>query len=559
MATFNSRYLSYKQVSEQFIETQNFSRLAKSCHSILMGARGSGKTTMLKMLQPEAVKQYQYKKPEFDVQFYGIYIPSDRQWSFVLEQFVDADNPFLKKISRALVNLNVLLAFLETLNVVLKDKNVDESCSYKFCKSLISYWKLDEKTPPLIDFIRLELRGMSIELQNAVTEGNFSFTIPHICTSNFVDCLSQAIDIIDIYYVDYKLKFQWALCFDEMEIAPEWLKDEIVGLNLRSRDQRLLFKLTTTPDWEIPQHNYRDATAGNDFDIIKCWNADLDNVKDWRHFCDCVIESQILEKYHIGRNELDDLITINNPDRTFFLENLPKVDHGFADFFKRDYTLDENNKATIMRTSIRSKFYNTLVLAMRYFHYCKENKKVAGMNNTYLGDWLLYNMADGNPRALLNILNEIPSKMEVEGKLRMNIPSLGRVVREYSKAAVEDRISYCALKEVRIGENTVSFRELLDMIGFFFQNELLSETYCPMPRTMFAIDNHECLRGFIKVGLESGFIVKVEDKTLYSGRYKLGVYRLSYILYPFYGYVSAGIKEVVEMDEILKSKNYEVR
>lgn len=554
MATFNSRYLSYKEVSEQFIETRNFDRLAKSCHSILMGARGSGKTTMLKMLQPEAIKQYKIKKPDFDVQFYGIYIPSDRQWSFVLEQLVGAENPFLNNVSRALVNLNVLLAFLETLNEVLRDKDIDESCTYKFCKSLITYWKLDDKTPPLIDFIRLELRSMSMELQNAVTEGNFGFKIPYICTSNFVDCLTQAIDIVDIYYAAYDMKSHWALCFDEMEIAPEWLKEEIVGLNLRSRNQRLLFKLTTTPDWEISQHNYRDATAGNDFEIIKCWNADLDNFNDWRHFCDCVIESQILRKYHIERNDLNDLITIKNPDRSFFLENLPKVDRGFADYFKRDYTLDENNKAAIMRTSTRSKYYNTLVLAMRYFHFCNENRKVAGINNTYLGDWLLYNMADGNPRALLNILNEIPSKMEVNGKLKMNIPSLGRVVREYSKAAVDDRISYCALKEVRIANETFTFRTLLDKIGLFFNSELLGETYCPMPRTMFAIDGQECLREFIKVGLESGFIVKVEDKASYLGRYKLGVYRLSYILYPFYGYVSTGIKEVVDIDEILKFK-----
>lgn len=559
MATFNSRYLSYKQVSEQFIETQNFVRLAKPCHSILMGARGSGKTTMLKMLQPEAIKQYKSKRPDFDLPFYGVYIPSDRQWSFVLEQFADAENPFLKRISRALVNLNVLLAFLETLNVVLKDKNADESCNYRFCKSIISYWKLEETTPPLIDFIRLELRSMAMELQNAVSGGDFEYKMQYVCSSNFVDCLSQAIDIVDIHYADYEMKSQWALCFDEMEIAPEWLKEEIVELDLRSRNQRLLFKLTATPDWEIPQRNFRDATVGNDVDIIKCWNTDIDNVKDWRSFCDCVIESHILEKYHIDRKQLNELITIKNPERTFFLENLPKVDRGFAEYYKRDYTLDENNQASISRSSVRSKYYNTLVLAMRYFCFSKENKKVAGMNNTYLGDWLLYNMADGNPRALLNILNEIPSRMEVNGKLKMNIPSLGKVVREYSKVAVEGRFSFCAMKEVRIGDDILTFRNLLDIIGGFFNNELLGDNYCPMPRTMFTIDGYGCLRDFISVGLESGAIIKVDDKTLYSGRYKLGVYRLSYLLYPYYGYVSTGVKDVVEMDEIFNAGNYEVR
>lgn len=559
MATFNSRYMSYKQVSEQFIETHNFKKLTKSCHSILMGARGSGKTTMLKMLQPEAINLYKSKHPNFDVQFYGVYIPSDRQWSFVLEQLNDANIPFLSKISRALVNLNVLLAFLETLNVVIKDNKVEESCNYQFCKSLILYWKLHEKTPPLLDFIRLELRSIAVELQNAVTESNFDYKIPYICTSNFVDCISQAIDIVDIHYAKYNLKPHWALCFDEMEIAPQWLKDEIIKLDLRSRNQRLLLKLTTTPDWEIPQRSFRDATAGNDVEIIKCWNTDLENWKDWQCFCDCVISTQILEKYNIDRGKLDELITTKNPDRTFYLENLPKVDPGFADFYQRDYAIDNRNKAAISRASVRSKYYNSLVLAMRYFHFCRENKKVVGKNNAYLGDWLLYNMPDGNPRALLNILNEIPASMEVNSKLKMNIPSLGRFVREFSEKAIEERFSYCAMKELRIGEDLFTYRNILDKIGWFFHNELLGDEYCPMPRTMFAIDDHEYLRDFIHDGLESGAIIKVEDKTLYSGKFRYGVYRLSYILYPFYGYVSSGTKDVTMMDEILNSKNNETR
>ena len=80
MVTFNSRYLTYKQVSEQFIPTQNFYDLAKACHTVLLGARGSGKTTMLKMLQPEAIIEFQKVDNSFDVPFYGVYIPSDRQW-----------------------------------------------------------------------------------------------------------------------------------------------------------------------------------------------------------------------------------------------------------------------------------------------------------------------------------------------------------------------------------------------------------------------------------------------------------------------------------------------
>lgn len=553
MSTFNSRYLTYKQVSEQFIETQNFRLLIRPCHSILRGARGSGKTTLLKMLQPEAISAYRSKNPDIDIPFYGVYIPSDRQWSFILEQLDDQNVPFLQKVSRALVNLNVLLAFLETLGFVLKENEVSEADDYKFCKSLISYWKLNEKTPPLIEFIRLQLRGFAIELQNAVRENNVEYKIPYICSSNFVDCLLLAFDIIAVHLSNYRLKNIWALCFDEMEIAPDWLKAEIIDQNLRSRDQRLLFKITTTPDWEIPLRSFRDATAGNDVQIINCWNTNHGGYQDWKNFCDCVINSQILEKYDIDREKLGLLINIKNQDRDFFLENLPKVDRGFAEYFRKDFDLDTNNKVTIARSSVRSKFYNPLVLAMRYFYFCQEKKKVAGINNTYLGDWLLYNMADGNPRTLFNILNEIPASMEVNGKLKMNIPALGKVVREYSERAMDERFSYCAMAPINIKEKLCSFRDIIDMIGVFFTNELLGEVYNPMPRTMFSIDGCPFMRNFIHVGLESGAIVKVDDKALYNGRFECGVYRLSYLLYPYYGYVSSGTKEVVDMEEIINA------
>ena len=47
-------------------------------------------------------------------------------------------------------------------------------------------------------------------------------------------------------------KFKWALCFDELEIAPEWLQKKIYTEYLRSTNQSLLFKITSTPliDWE---------------------------------------------------------------------------------------------------------------------------------------------------------------------------------------------------------------------------------------------------------------------------------------------------------------------
>ena len=120
MKTFNSRYLSYQEIAQEFVLTKNFQELTKSCHSVLLGTRGCGKTTMLKMLHPLSVREYQKIYTEFKLDFYGVYIPADRQWSIILEQLnKETQNvAFYEKVSKALVNVNILLAFIDTLKTV---------------------------------------------------------------------------------------------------------------------------------------------------------------------------------------------------------------------------------------------------------------------------------------------------------------------------------------------------------------------------------------------------------------------------------------------------------
>lgn len=553
MATFNSRYLTYKALTEQFVPTQHFKRLMLPSHSILLGARGSGKTTMLKMLQPEAEDLYKEKYPGWDYSFYGIYIPSDRQWSFVLEELDEASNPqSIKNISKGLVNLNILLAFLESLHYVLGRKEVSETDKFEFCKNLMRFWHINDDIPPMIEFIRMCLRGEAIKIQNAINDKDTDYNLPFVCKTPFVDTLSQALDIVEYCFSKYDLRTQWALCFDEMEIAPEWLKEEIINLDLRSRDQRLLFKITSTPDWRIAINRYRDASENNDIDVIKCWNTEAGAYIEWKTFCDSIIKSQILDKYGISKEEFFSLLSVEKKDRNFFLEHLPSVDDGFGKFFLRDKDFDAQNIITISRASMRSKYYQPMVLASRYFHFGKIKGKPVADDYSYLGEWMLYSMPDGNPRSLMNILKMISYQMESRGKLRMNIPALGKMVRDFSRQSFDERFSYSPMPAIDINGNKLSFYDILYGIGDYFKNELLGEHYNPDPKTMFTFDNKSLFKDFIHIGLSVGAIVMINDKLTYSGQRPNGVYRLSYMLYPLFGYVSNQCKVVAYLEDIFK-------
>ena len=553
MASFNSRYLSYEEVSNQFVPTPTFKRLAYPGHSILLGARGCGKTTMLKMLQPEAISVFCQKDSSLQIPFYGVYIPSDRQWSFIIEERAnDNTNGKRSQISRALVNLNVLLAFVESLNFIISGKKVSDTDRYNLCKLLLECWQLPSGLPPMLEFIQLQLRREAVNLHNTETGNMTDYTMPFVCRTSFLETVILALDCIDISLSKYNMLEKWALCFDELEIAPEWLKTQIVEEHLRSRDQRIFFKMTATPDWKLPRSSYRDAAENNDIDVIRCWNHEYETIAQWRNFCNQIIKTHVLDKYNISLDDFINIISIERKDRHYYLENLPKVDHGFAMYFARDRGVDDKNAVIISRADYRSKYYNIFILAARYYYYCQKQNKPESGNFSYLGDWMLYTMPDGNPRSLMNFVLSIVYKLEKNGRLRSNFPALGKLVLDFSQKSVEERFLYCPMRQVKVNDRDLSFNDILIGIGIYFRNQLLGAEYNPMPITMFSIDHNTLFKDFVHVALEAGAIVLIEDKQSFSGKMPNGVFRLSYMLYPYFGIVSSPSKDVVFLEEIFK-------
>lgn len=85
-----------------------------------------------------------------------------------------------------------------------------------FLLSLL-YGSLVKISLPIIDIIRLNLKGMIIDIKNAISDSDFSFVFPYVCKSNFEDTIALAVELFNSLFEDPCKK--WALCFDEMEIA----------------------------------------------------------------------------------------------------------------------------------------------------------------------------------------------------------------------------------------------------------------------------------------------------------------------------------------------------
>lgn len=551
MKTFNSRYLTYSEIAQEFVLTKNFQELLKPCHSILLGTRGCGKTTMLKMLHPAAVREYQKVHSEFHLEFYGVYIPADRQWSLILEQ-LDKETEhieFYEKVSKSLVNVNILLAFIDTLKVLFDDESFGAEKKTEYLSLLVNYWKLGKNIPPIIDLIRLNLKGMIIDIKNAINDSDFNYDFSYVCKSNFEDTMSLAVEIFNTLF-DKSCK-KWALCFDEMEIAPEWLQHKIINGCLRSIEQTLLFKITATPDWKVYGNDHKSPTQGNDFEIIKCWNYDYSSTMEWRIFCDSIIDSQVLSEYNI--TQTDFLSLLSDPkkhEQNFFFHELPKVDKGFSEVFQKENYDEKNGVIQIKNWIQRKKKYKYPILLCRYSWFTQNRQYGIPFENVYLGDWLLYKMSDGNPRIFCNILGDIVlSLRSTKGNLMPKLPALRDIVTDYSKHFYEG-FSFL-LDEYKTEYGDFTFEELINIIGWYFNHELLSDRYNPSPITMFTLGKSSCLQSFVKKALQQGVIVKVEDQQVETAGSSNGIYRLSYMLYPYFHIIQSFAKNIISLEEIL--------
>ena len=85
----------------------------------------------------------------------------------------------------------------------------------------------------------------------------------------------------------------WALLFDELELAPDWIREHLIQAT-RSVDSRLLFKLSISPyDEHVPHGNLFGPMEDNDYEPIPLWFA---KKEDGYGFCKTLWESLLRQR-----------------------------------------------------------------------------------------------------------------------------------------------------------------------------------------------------------------------------------------------------------------------
>lgn len=566
MESFNARYLSYKEVADSFVITENFRRLVHPCHTIVMGPRGCGKTTMLKMLHPFAAQLIQ---DSVNIPFWGIYIPTDKQWSMqldLLEQIYPENEALRLKVSRALVNLNALYALCETFEALMELAGIEEGeYTFGFYKELKTAWKIEKPIAPTMGAIKITLKMYVSEVNALFNMNSGVINLPYAGAANMIDLLILGIEIFENSFANNEYinaKKKWALCIDEMELAPTWLMNYIKSC-MRSVDSRLLFKITSIPTPSESGNFLLNSTESNDYEVIRSWIYNETSKSEWIDFCRSYIDKYVLAPEEINYEQFLEMLTPPDFDYKYqkkkdllnkLVKNLLHMDKSFYNYLLRngvDVTAD--NVLDTCKKSVVTFTYR--VLYERYQLMCNEgNEHAASVYYAYMDEWLLYEYSDGSPRVFINLMKEIRRLMyqsKTLGVKKVRLNEIADLIIDTSERTLYNKFAYYPALPLMHGNKFYAYKEILDAIGDYFSNLLKAEDYVMLPETLFSYESND-LNDFITQALDAGAIMVIDDKTLYQG-IKKGhvVFRLNYGLYPYYHYIKTTSRNVVAIDDIL--------
>jgi energy-coupling factor transporter ATP-binding protein EcfA2 len=507
-SAYNARHLNPNEVGETFIWSTSFEKLIQNGHSVILGARGCGKTTLMKMLTIPALNSWQSERAEqirSSIPFYAVYISTDIYWdvknqtySSQLERFGNFD----EVISNFSVNSNVFTSLCDTFQYIIDEyKFDDESKEIELCKSLIEVWKLNRIIPKL-SFIKEALNKRVDEVNQLVQQVIFNYKekdeIPQRDYFNlsFETSVEAIIPIFErIYGLTGNKK--WALCFDELEFAPLWLQQKLFR-SLRSRKQFLLYKLSASP---ILSHELERLlqleyapTSGNDMQIIKMWNSN-DNETFSSQIIDSLLRKRFPDKKAIDffkSNEIYNSSNLYTPNSTFHKKiiELATKDASFHAFLK-EKNIDPVNPVMSdpeQRDTVFRKIKPLVYFRDFYIDEINQDNKNNNVayrsrktgNDLFFGLEVLSKICDGNPRWLIGIVNSILLKSTNNGA-RKNL----QFDELYSAALRFKNV----IANIPIGTNTShSLIDIIERIGNYFKDQILGKRFIMDPKGTFAVD-----------------------------------------------------------------------
>jgi hypothetical protein len=561
---YNARWLTPQEIAKTFVPLPQYRTLTQTHNSLLMGPRGCGKTTLLKMLTVEAGRSYELrldKEPELANQaplpdFTAIYIPSDTRWAYELVSFERVLGQFptsAMRAQRAMVSISALSEVISVFDLLLE---AEPHLNHEVAKALIDEWSERRIVPTLLN-LRTRVQSHAAAIRSALNSGVRSNvedrldSLPPSWTAHPVDPIVQACEIFESV-VPRKLRPpRWGLCFDEIETSPNWLQNELLA-SLRSVQQRYLLKLTWAPviPEQLQSAKTGPPTERQDFTPIPLWQSHVGDARQFsvalttkilkdRLRSDDVTPGVMFGRSLFASEELDSAGTYRRGAEIWErVSRLAKKDESFAAYLAK-HGLTPNDPYTDDTKTMAEAIRKVKPIVLLRDAWLDDEKHVRSRKNTslYAGEDAIYAMSDGNPRWLAGVVNELVDAYQNRGQAR-GVPLLSADVQDEVLTAASWRMRTLVKHNPADLARKMNVYELVEQLGRVCKEQVLGERFTDEPVGSFEVDSRIPQRVALVVerGLLTGaFIYVMRTPHDGVGFVKGARLRLSFMLAPSFG------------------------
>ncbi|MRV75804.1 hypothetical protein GJ700_29235 [Duganella sp. FT92W] len=427
----NAKQLSVENTVKYFVPPKNFENLFTRKNHILLGARGSGKTTWVRMLAHDhvllAARQpgvsHQYARTALSNHVIGIYVPTNIGLIGSLKNKPWQSEESAEKFFQWRLNLQSCTALIPTIRSCIDHYISDDAhralAELKICRALSEHW-FPTRSSNCRNLGALRFELATLETQKIT---NISMLRARSISSDQVidyfdgdlfHPIKYAIQVLT-FFIGIPEEAVWMLCIDEAEYLSE-AHHRILNTHLRAASGNLVFKIATMP---FAHHTLATNAAdpvrdGHDFDYIYVDRSPVNNrQKDEIEFLKFAREvfQRRVSFLNVGRDKLtlhellgassllDEKLVQTDADLKYFMDLLEK--HANPVTIERAKRLLASDMRKF-RNEISRKMHGALVLREAISGNIGNSKP-----NVYSGELTVVRCSDGNPRRLMRILNAL--------------------------------------------------------------------------------------------------------------------------------------------------------